>query len=113
MDALENSIRTGIYWNTNIFRTNMNIDLELEMEISRGELQLLVLHELRLGRKTAETTNNICDTMDEHASTVRTAQHCLHRFKNENFELDNLPHAGKPAHMDMSLLSGLSKKILG
>ena len=34
----------------------MEVDLELEMKLSRRELRLLLLHEFRLGRKATEAT---------------------------------------------------------
>ncbi len=35
---------------------DMDVDLELEMKISRRELRVLLLHEFRLGRKATEAT---------------------------------------------------------
>ena len=74
----------------------MDIDLELETKISRRELRVLLLHEFRLGRKATEATSNICGTMGKDVLSIRTAQHWFHRFKNGNFELDDLPHTGRP-----------------
>ena len=71
----------------------MEVDLELEMKLSRRELRLLLLHEFRLGR---EATSNICGTMGKAVLSIRTAQHWFHRFKNGNFELDDLSHSGRP-----------------
>ena len=34
----------------------MEVDLELEMKLSRKELRLLLLHEFRVGRKATEAT---------------------------------------------------------
>ena len=66
----------------------MDIDLELEMKISHRELRLLLLHEFQLGRKA---TGNIFGSMGKGVLSV---QHWFHRFKNENFEPDGLPHSG-------------------
>ena len=71
---------------------DMDVDHELERNISRRELRLLLLHEFRLGRKATEATSNICSTMGKDVLSIRTAQHWFHRFKNGNFELDDLPH---------------------
>ena len=79
----------------------MEVDLELEMKLSRRELLLLLLHEFRLGRKA---TSNICGTMGKAVLSIRTAQYWFHRFKNGNFELDDLPHSGRPLQVDMDLL---------
>src|SRR5271155_4632974 len=85
----------------------MDVDLEVEMNISRRELRVLLLHEFRLGRKATESTSNICSTMGKDAVSVCTAQHWFHRFKNGNFELDDLPHTGRPLQVDMDVLKQL------
>ena len=51
----------------------MEVDLELEMKLSRRELRLLLLHEFRLGRKATEATSNICGTMGKDVLSIRTA----------------------------------------
>ena len=61
----------------------MEVDLELEMKLSRRELRLLLLHEFRLARKA---TSNICATMGKDVLSIRTAQHWFYRFKNGNFD---------------------------
>ena len=85
----------------------MEVDLELEMKLSRRDLRLLLLYEFRLGRQATETISNICGTMDNAVLSIRTAQHWFHRFKNSNFELDDLPHSGRPLQVDMDLLKEL------
>ena len=86
---------------------DVDVDLELEMKISRRELRVLMHHEFRFGRKATEATRNICHTMGKNALSIRTAQHCFNRFKNGNFELDDLPHTGRPLQMDMDVLKQL------
>ncbi|CAF1659633.1 unnamed protein product [Adineta ricciae] len=86
---------------------DMDVDLELEMKISRRELRVLLLHEFRSGSKATEATRNICSTMGKDALSIRTAQHWFHRFKNGNFELDDLPHTGRPSEVDMDHLKQL------
>jgi HTH domain in Mos1 transposase len=73
---------------------DMDVGLELEVRISLRELRVLLLHEFRLGHKATEATSNICGTMGKDVLSIRTAQHWFHRFKNDNFELDDLPHTG-------------------
>ena len=85
----------------------MDIDLELEMKISRRELRVLLLHEFRLGHKANEATSNICGTMGKDVLSIRTAQRWFNRFKNGNFELDDLPHTGRPLEVDMHVLKQL------
>ena len=77
------------------------------MKLSRRELRLLLLHEFRLGRKATEATSNICGTMGTAVLSIRTAQHWFYRFKNGNFELDDLPDSGRPLQVDMDLLKEL------
>ena len=43
--------------------------------------------------------------MSKDVLSIRTAQYWFHRFKNGNFELDDLPHSGRPLQVDMDLLS--------
>ena len=52
-----------------------NVDLELEMKLSRRELRLLLLREFRSGGKATEATSNICGTMGKDLLSIRTAQH--------------------------------------
>ena len=49
----------------------MEVDLELEMKLSRREPRLLLLDEFRLGRKATEATSNICGTMSKDVLTIR------------------------------------------
>ena len=86
---------------------DMDVDHELEMNISRRELRLLLLHEFRLGRKATKATSNICSTMGKDVLSIHTTQHWFHRFKNGNFELDDLPHTGRPLQVDMDVLKQL------
>ncbi len=85
----------------------MDVDLELEMKISRRELRVLLLHELRLGRKATESTSNICGKMGKDALSICTAQHWFNRFKNGNFGLNDLPRFGRPLEVDMDVLKQL------
>jgi histone-lysine N-methyltransferase SETMAR len=86
---------------------DMNVDLELELKISRRDLRVLLLHEFRLGHKATEATSNICSTMGKDVLSIRTAQHCFNRFKNGNLELDDLPRSGRPLEVDLDVLKQL------
>lgn len=86
---------------------NMEVDYELETNISRKELRLLLLHEFRLNHKATEAANNIYSTMGEGVLSIRTAQHWFNRFKNGHFELDDSPHTGRPMEVDIDLLKQL------
>jgi transposase len=85
----------------------MDIDHGLKMNLSRREIRVLLLHEFRLGHKATEAANNICSTMGEDVLSIRTAQHWFNRFKNGNFELDDLPRSGRPLDLDVDLLTQL------
>ncbi|CAF3633392.1 unnamed protein product, partial [Rotaria socialis] len=61
---------------------DMDIDFELEMNISRKELRVVLLHEFRAGHKATESTNNICRTTGKDALPIRAAQHWFNRFRN-------------------------------
>ena len=52
----------------------MDVDLELEMKISRRELRLVSLHEFRLSRKAMEATSHICGTMAKDVTYFLFAQ---------------------------------------
>ena len=82
----------------------MDVDLELEMKISRIELRVLLLHETRLRLKAIDATTNICETIGKDALSICTAQHWLNRFKNGNFGLDDLPRSGRPVEPEMNVL---------
>lgn len=45
--------------------------------------------------------------MDKGALSIRTAQHWFNRFKNDNFELDDLPRVGRPLEVYMDVLKQL------
>jgi len=84
-----------------------NVDLELKTKISHRELRVLLLHEFRLGRKATEAASNICGTMGKDVLSIGTAKHWFNRFKNGNFELDDLSHTKRPLLMDMKVLKQL------
>jgi hypothetical protein len=86
---------------------NMGVDLESEMEISRRELRVLLLHEFCLDRTATEATSNMCDTMGEDVLSIHTAQHWFPRFKNGNFELDDSPHTVRILQVYMDFLKQL------
>jgi hypothetical protein len=83
------------------------VDLESEMKISRTELQMFLLHEFRLSHKSKEATSNICGTMGKDVLSIRPAQRWFNRFKNADFELDDLPHPGRLLEMDLDVLQQL------
>jgi len=86
---------------------DVDVDLESETKISRRELQVLLLHDFRLGHKAKEATSNICGTMGKDVRSIRTAQPWFNQFKNGNFELDDLANSGRPLDVDMDVLQQL------
>ncbi len=89
------------YLSNDIKVIDMDADHELEMNLSRREIRLLLLHEFRLGHKATEAANHICSTMGEDVLFIRTAQYWFNRFKNGNFELDDLPRPSRPLEVDL------------
>jgi hypothetical protein len=86
---------------------NMDVDPGLEMKISRTELRVLLLHEFCLGRKATETTSRTYHAMGKDVISIRTAQPCFNRFKNGNFELDDLSRSERALEVDTHLLKQL------
>ena len=85
----------------------MDVDVGLEINISRGEISVLLIHEFRPDHRTTQATNNICGTMGKDVLSIRIAQHWSHRFKNGDWELDDLPHTESPVQVDMDVLKQL------
>ena len=82
----------------------MNAHHDTEINISRREIRVLLLHEFRLGHKATEAANKICSTMGQGVLSIRTAQHWFDRFRNGNYELDDQPRSGRPLEVDKDLL---------
>ena len=77
------------------------------MNISRRELRVLLLHEFRLGRKATEAARNIRSRMGKDVLSIRTAQRWFNQFNECNFELDDLPHSGRPLEVNIDVLKQL------
>jgi len=88
----------------------MNIDPGLEIKLSLTELRVFLLHEFRLVRKTTEATSRIRHTMGKDVLSIHTAQHRFNRFKNGNFELDDLPRSGRALEVDTHVLKQLMEE---
>ena len=84
-----------------------NINTESGINISRRELRVLLIHEFRLGHKVTEATRNICHTMGKGIISISTVRHWFSRFKNGNFELDDLPRSGRPSEANIDDLKSL------
>ena len=82
----------------------MNVDRETEMNLSRREIRVILLHEFLL---THKATNNICKTMGQDIIFTRTAQRWLNRFNNGNYNLDDSSRCGRPVEMDLDRLKQL------
>ena len=83
-----------VYKEVRVFSNNskimdMDVNQELEMNLPRKELRVLLLHEFHLGRKSTQTARNICSTMGKDTLSIRTPQHGFNRFKSGNFELND------------------------
>ena len=85
----------------------MDVDREAEMNLSRRDIRVLLLHEFLLGHKATEATNNICITMGQDIISGRTTQRWFNRFDNGSFELDDSSRSGKPVEVDLDRLKQL------
>ena len=83
---------------------DMDVDRQVEMNLSCKELRVLLLHEFRLGCKATETARNICSTIGEDTLSICTAQHWFNRFKSGNFELNESGHSRRPLEVDVDVL---------
>ncbi|CAF1255520.1 unnamed protein product [Didymodactylos carnosus] len=79
-------------------------DQDLEYNIMRSKIRVILLHEFRLGHKATEAANKICSTMRFGVLSTRTAQHWFDRFRNGNYELDDQPRCRRPIEVDLGLL---------
>ena len=77
---------------------------DLEMEISRRKLQVLLLHQFHLDHKATEAASNMCSMIEKDVLFIRTAQLWFNRFKNSNVELDDLPRSGRLLKVNMNVL---------
>ena len=82
---------------------DMNVDQQSQMNLSCKELQVLLLHEFRLGREATEGARNICRTMGEDILSICTAQHWYNRFKSGNFKLDDSRHSRRALEVDVDV----------
>ena len=74
------------------------------MELSRREIHMLLLYEFRSGNTAAGAANKICQIMGNGVTNDRTAQHWFARFKEGDFNLNDLPRSGRPVEFDLDLL---------
>ena len=74
------------------------------MELSRREIHMLLLYEFRSGNTAAGAANKICQIMGNAVTKDRTAQHWFARFKEGDFNLNDLPRSGRPVEFDLDLL---------
>ena len=86
----------------------MDVDLELELTISRRESpECFCFMNFVWVTKATEATSNVCGTMGKNVLFTRTAQHCFNRFKNCNLEIDDLPLSGGALQVDLDVLKQL------
>ena len=90
----------------------MDVDRETEMNLSRREIRVLLLHEFLLGHKAMEATNNICRTMGHDIISTLTAQRWFNRFDNGNFELEDSSRCGRAVEVDLDRLKQLIENDL-
>ena len=74
------------------------------MELSRREIHMLLLYEFRSGNTAAGVANKICQTMGNGVTNDRTAPHWFARFKEGDFNLNNLPRSGRPVKIYLDFI---------
>ena len=79
----------------------MDVDRETEMNLSRREIRVLLLHQFLLGHKA---TNDTCKTMVQDTISTRTVQRWFNRFNNGNYGLDDGSRSGRPVEVDLDRL---------
>ena len=62
------------------------------------------------GQKAAEAAQNICMVYGEGVIGKSTARKWLAKFKNGNFDINNMPHSGRPSEFDKDHLKALLKE---
>ena len=82
----------------------MNVDRETEMNLSRREIRVPLLHQFLLGHKATEATNNICKTMGQDIVSTPTAQRWFNRFNKGNYELNDSSRSGRLVEVDLDRL---------
>lgn len=76
----------------------------MDMDLSREQTRLLILHEFRLGRNGSEAARNICQSMGEGTVSITTVTSWFKKFRDENYELMDQPHMGREVTVDVEVL---------
>jgi len=84
-----------------------NNNIESKIIISKKELRALLIHEFLLGHKVTEATKNICSTMGKGIISTRTVRRWFSRFKNGDFEHNDLSRSGRPSEINIDDLKRL------
>ena len=77
------------------------------MEFSQRDIRILLLHEFRQGHTAAAARRNIARTTETDTISVRVAQYWFARFRNGQFDLEDLPRSGRPLTVDVDILKQL------
>ena len=62
------------------------------------------------GQKAAEAARDICMVYGEGVIGESTARKCFAKFKNDNFDINDMPHSGRPSEFDEDHLKALLKE---
>ncbi len=77
------------------------------MKTTRRDLRILLLHEFRLGRRTTQAVDNICQSMGKDVLSHRTAQRWFKQFRSKDYEIEDAPRSGRPSHIDLDELKSI------
>ena len=78
-----------------------------KIKLTRTQVRTLLLYEYRLGHDAAAAQRNICHTMVESSVFYNTAKSWFNKFKNNDFELEEKPHTGRPVEVEIDRLMEL------
>lgn len=70
------------------------------MEISKREKRVLILHEYKLGIKPKRAYEKICESMGQGTVSLRMVKDWFNKFTNNDFDLNDKPHQGRPQIVD-------------
>ncbi len=66
------------------------------MQNSKEHIRHCLLYEYQLGHSVTEATRNICQTVGQDSTTLRTALNWFDRFRNQDYSLQDMARSGRP-----------------
>ncbi|KAL6429521.1 hypothetical protein ACFW04_008300 [Cataglyphis niger] len=80
----------------------------MECQVEKNEhFRHLLLFAFNQSSKAAKAARDICAMYGEGAIAERTVRDWYAKFKNKNFDLEDVPHSGRPVEFDEERLNQL------